>query len=285
MQPAPKEDIELEAAWTVAALVAGRPARRDKQGAPDGTHDFDILLPDGRTIALEVTSSTVGEVVGMWKAIRELDWCIPGLTRSWSAQLQAAGPGKAGTAVRRFHQQAAQWFNILGAEVPYGAGDVIGDAAKLPLSEKAKEAVAKLKALGAKGATAVDATVNGGKPAIVVGTVGPGGFIGWSAVDAAVETALTDNADKLAKASADERHLFLWVDNTDNPSYVAMATFSPAGEAPNFKGRADVVWVGLWMNGVLGWTNVHSLWKATSGSAWEQIRVPDTRAYAERVKR
>ncbi len=48
---------ELAAAEIVAAYLEGRQEPRDVVTAPDGTHDFDIVLKDRRRVALEVTAA------------------------------------------------------------------------------------------------------------------------------------------------------------------------------------------------------------------------------------
>lgn len=48
---------ELAAAEIVAAYLEGRQEPRDVETARDGTHDFDVLLNDGRRVALEVTAA------------------------------------------------------------------------------------------------------------------------------------------------------------------------------------------------------------------------------------
>ena len=59
-------DKEQAAAEIIAALVgAARLEKRDVPGARPGTHDYDLHVDD-HVIALEVTSSTDGEVRSFW---------------------------------------------------------------------------------------------------------------------------------------------------------------------------------------------------------------------------
>jgi hypothetical protein len=56
----PRGELSLEEDWAgeiVATYLDGTYEARDVRGAPDATHDLDIVLADGRTIALEVTSA------------------------------------------------------------------------------------------------------------------------------------------------------------------------------------------------------------------------------------
>ena len=48
---------EIAAAEIVAAYLDGNPEARDVEGAPDKTHDFDVVLRTGQRIALEVTAA------------------------------------------------------------------------------------------------------------------------------------------------------------------------------------------------------------------------------------
>jgi len=61
-EPTPEE---LAAADVIADALGGRWESRDGEDAPPGMHDFDVILPDGRCIALEVTSAIDGAVVAL----------------------------------------------------------------------------------------------------------------------------------------------------------------------------------------------------------------------------
>ena len=84
-EPAPEE---LAAANVVAAALGGRWESRDGEDDPPGMHDFDVILSDGRCIALEVTSATDGAVVALSDAAvgregRHQRWPAPGLANDW----------------------------------------------------------------------------------------------------------------------------------------------------------------------------------------------------------
>ena len=51
----------MAAADVVAGALGGCWKSRDGEGDPPGMHDFDVILPDGRWIALEVTSAIDGQ--------------------------------------------------------------------------------------------------------------------------------------------------------------------------------------------------------------------------------
>jgi hypothetical protein len=84
-EPAPEE---LAAADVIADALGGRWESRDGEDAPPGMHDFDVILPDGRCIALEVTSAIDGAVVALSDAAfgregRQQRWPAPELANDW----------------------------------------------------------------------------------------------------------------------------------------------------------------------------------------------------------
>jgi len=85
---------EHAAATIVAGLVNGRDEPRDIDEAPEGTHDFDIDIPDGCRIALEVTAPTIrtsaastklgSGTIGRGRGLRT--------TGGWSSGMRPEGP-------------------------------------------------------------------------------------------------------------------------------------------------------------------------------------------------
>lgn len=279
MQPVAKGDLEGEAAWTVAALLSGVPQRSDRPGAPPATHDIDICLPDGRVVALEVTSSTVPEVVEMWDAINAVDWACDELSEGWSITLDATRRGLGGAKVRRFRKEAPQWLSVLEQVDPVIRPHILNNRDH-DLGREAMNAITHLRRLGVRGGGSVGPT-NSGPTYIVVGTVGPGGPVDGSTVNSAVEAATLANLTKLLKAEADERHLFLWVDATDSPSSAAMSSFARP-EPPELPHGIDCVWVALWMRGISPQTNAHTLWRLVPPGPWAILHLPAVHDYAAR---
>ena len=76
------------------ASVNGRDEPRDIDEAPEGTHDFDIDIPDGCRIALEVTAPTIrtsaastklgSGTIGRGRGLRT--------TGGWSSGMRPEGP-------------------------------------------------------------------------------------------------------------------------------------------------------------------------------------------------
>ena len=215
----------------------------------------------------------------MWRTIDSLDWSFDGLSRSWSVSLGAARHGDPGTHVGRCRREAPRWFEVLSQEIDSVARDYFGGPPDPSLSPAAQDAIPRLKALGVRTGSPID-TMTGNRPIILVGTVGTAD--GRSLNEVVTEAALT-NIDKLRRAEADERHLLVWVDSTDNASEVAMVNFSLPQEAPDLPDGLDGVWLALWMRGQNIESNVHSLWHFVPGNQWHLVRVPATRSYEEAI--
>ena len=84
---------EIAAATIVASLLDGRGEPLDIDEAPEGTHDFDIHLSDGRRIALEVTAADDQDVRSASDAGFSNDWRGPGLANDWWVVIGHAAEG------------------------------------------------------------------------------------------------------------------------------------------------------------------------------------------------
>jgi hypothetical protein len=124
--------------------------------------------------------------------------------------------------------------------------------------------------------------MTGTPPSINIGTIGS-----WcsetSSVHSAVEREALNNSEKLTAAEANERHLFLWVDDTDPTSVEELTNFRLPKANPELPVGIDVVWVALWMRNVNSQSNTYALWHVTPDLGWKIERTPAVRAYAEAV--
>jgi hypothetical protein len=77
--------LELAAGKIVALYLPGHETAKDVPGAGDMTVDFDVLLPDGLTVALEITSSADEKVLSLLAAGGRREWWAPGLLDDWQA--------------------------------------------------------------------------------------------------------------------------------------------------------------------------------------------------------
>ncbi|MGA8353530.1 MAG: hypothetical protein WB698_05125, partial [Solirubrobacteraceae bacterium] len=74
---------EESAGRIVAQHLEGTCEARDVHGAPDATHDLDVVLIDGRRIALEVTSAGDREIEELRRLLLGRTWEAPSLRRHW----------------------------------------------------------------------------------------------------------------------------------------------------------------------------------------------------------
>jgi hypothetical protein len=88
-------------------MMAGEAVAHDVEGAPDGSYDFDIVLSDGRRIAVEITTPEDGAALAMTKAAFLPKHAAPGLAQSWWLAVRADGqPRVSRTKACRFAREA-----------------------------------------------------------------------------------------------------------------------------------------------------------------------------------
>ena len=99
---------EKHAEQIVRERTGGTTRTRDVPGAPPGTHDFDVVLPGGRILAVEATLHTDPEQLRLYAAIRQYgEWIFPELTCSRTQSFDQAATrarelrGEAGTLLAR----------------------------------------------------------------------------------------------------------------------------------------------------------------------------------------
>ena len=108
----------------------------DLPDGPNGQHDFEIDTGE-RTIALEVTSTTVGEVRTMWDAVGKQSWECTKCSWGWSISVEAAGPGNKGAPIGQIRRRIEDHLLVLEqAEINY-----FGPPHPLPTDPAAANAV------------------------------------------------------------------------------------------------------------------------------------------------
>ena len=228
----PDEEQECAAARLVKGVIGGRIQKTDGPGAPPATVDFLLHLPL-RQIALEVTSTAVREVESFWKSEQGYDWAATRCEHGWSIQLDAPGRGRRGADLRDVHRRVEDLLRQLevAGVSRFGLG-----APPLPNSDTAAT-VEELRQLGVVAGSSVGPP-GSGPPLIVIGTTGPGAWMGRDIMNIAAEREAHANAEKLATASADERHLFIWVAWSDNEGQAAsMSVLGPPDVPPDTPSR------------------------------------------------
>ena len=277
-------DRENEAAWIVAAELLGIPKRLDDRSKRVGPMecDFEILLPDGSRLILEVTSSTVKERAEQAKAIGSGAWVCPGIERNWSIQLDGAGRRKTGAGVKKFKSHSPAHLVQLEKECPLGGGDLLNFHFSLDISEAAREAIVALRELGVRHGSLLDKPPYG--PAYAA--------IGWvydgvpndPSLKQVVEEAVLANQGKLKKHSDCEKHLFVWIDQTDYRNWADLLTFQISNEPLEFSTAVDRVWTGPWSPGISFDGSLHSLISSRGNEPWIRHMRPSVADYYQRNK-
>ncbi len=261
---------ELAAANVVAGALCGRWESRDGEGDPPGMHDFDVILPDGRRIALEVTSAIDAAAVALSDAAfgregRQQRWPAPGLVNDWIVTIPQRPV--------RVAEMMSAMLPILEVFEEHGHADVdphINYAYVRPRSEMPAavvEAARRMVELGVTRARVLAPRADGDAEMFV--TIS-GGFAGDpGAINRLVAERAEPKRDKLARAkanSASECHLFVWVDGTQPGAELAVAKIPPP-PAPEIPSEIDVVWLAT-----PPLATPDKLWRAQHSAGWEVLR-------------
>lgn len=269
------KDLECWAAWILSTVLVGEPRRRDVASAPAATHDYDICLLD-RVVALEVTRAAVPELRSQQAAIANKSWETPTLQYNWALRVDAAHSGHSGTRITDVHKQAGRLLGVLErhgvdrfdpAHQPSGPTEVI-------------DAIRRLRELGVAGGASSGRLPPGMQAQISVGTFGVGEAIDGSAVNKAAERAASENAGKLARAKADERHLFVWMDRSDPAAEGSLFLHRIPEESPSLPQGVDTVWAATWAPRVIHHCNASTLWRVDRGRRWQAVDLPDVLEYS-----
>jgi hypothetical protein len=266
-EPAPEE---LAAADIVSGALGGRWESRDAEDDPPGMHDFDVVLPDGRCIALEVTSAIDGAVVALSDAAfgregRQRRWAAPGLANDWIMTIPQRPV--------RVAEMMTAMLPILEAFEVHGHADVdahINYAYVSPRSELPAPLVAAATRMVELGVTRARVLAPGADGDAEVFVTISGGFTGDpGAVSRLVAERAEPKRAKLASAKADsasECHLFIWLDGTQPGAELAVATIPPP-PPPDIPLEVDVVWLAT-----PPLATPEKLWRARRSAGWEVLR-------------
>jgi hypothetical protein len=256
------KQYEPVAADAVAEIERGTVTPRDVLGAPPGTHDYHINCTDGRRLALEVTTAANPVEISMWNQITRRPWECPTLGCSWTISVAQAGK----TSAPNVKQLRAGVERLVAILERAGRDSFEGVNPDHTLAPDVQGAIAELGRLGARRGKAIAGlTSDDGAPLILVGSTGP------EAVNEAVTPEAEANADKLARAPADERHLFVWMHPTSGGASLMVWAGHAPELAPALPDAVDVVWVARHPD--VG-KPVSYLWRAPRGGAWDVLRHP-----------
>jgi hypothetical protein len=249
------DEHELRAATIVGSILDGVAVPRDVAGAPDGTHDFDVLLP-GRCVALEVTRAADKLVLATLARAFAQAYPAPALANTWTLSIQTIGPTP--PPVPPIVKESPE---LLAVFEHHGMTEIDGQLYPGQAPAAVIDASMKLVRLGV--ARARTSPV-GGPPRLFF--IGHGGFMADpDAVNRLAAEHTAANADKLLAARADERHLFIWMDPSHPDAELAMHTGPPPEQPPALSDGVDVVWVA---------NPSGHLWRSRPPGDWEELPCP-----------
>jgi hypothetical protein len=252
-----------EAAGTIVArYVGGTVVPRDVPGAPDGTHDLDIVLPDGSVIAVEVTSARESKLLSIYATAFGKRWEAPNLSAHWQVAFES---GKA-LDVPRLAAGVVPHLELLEKRGLTEAGTLTSGAWR-SAGDDVVSAFQQITELGATHVRRWSDPASGETPLLLFsGHSGAGG--NPEQVNALVEERAGAKAEKLLASGADERHLVVWIDSSYSDAELGMATMPPPDTSPSLPVGIDVVWAAT-----DGMTNdlFERLWRLKPPGGWEAI--------------
>ncbi len=268
----PDKMTENAAADVVAHQMDAQVVRRDCPGAPDGTHDFDLLYTNGKVAALEITTAASELILKRWHSMSNINhrFVAKSLRSTWMLMLRGGNPqvnlkkivSEAPRLLERLEVSDISGFERTSPDeiVVHGSADK-GD----------NEAVDRLRALGVTSCSAIGHPEQGSDASILLaGAGGYSGSIRRESINGVIEHAICANQKKLERAAADERHVFVWIDPSIGAAGVSIDGSQPPATGPNLPEPVTTVWAGF---AALGGpcAGVQSLWRADRGRRWEHL--------------
>ncbi len=240
---------ELHAAAAIAERLAGTADSRDGVSAPPGTHDFDIYLPDGRVVALEVTSIADRDVVAFHNLMGDTVFLAPRLKADWWIRVPDPEAGQPAIRVKRAKPTILAALELLEAQaVSELEQDVLDPWARLPGStpRAVHEAIEKLRSVEV---TSVRSTGQrpGGLARLLFSAHGSASGNPDQLNELVISCVKADlHKLKAARdrngAAVSERHLFIWLTDSYPDAELAFSTMPPPAP-PAIPPVIDVVWL------------------------------------------
>ncbi|MFP4512467.1 MAG: hypothetical protein ACLFRV_05930 [Acidimicrobiales bacterium] len=253
-------DNEADGAALVAALLGGAPRRRDADDAPPGTHDFDIELPDGCVVALEITQHAYAAVLAQRSLEAKLDWTFDNLRYDWVVDVREPCDVKA---LNREIAEVLSQFEMVGRDRWLENADSLDEATTETLARLQVRLIYRLSE--AHPATVIVGSAPAG------GATSPDLLIGIAEDHAGRD----DNIRKLEKVSdAVERHLLIWVHADHHQLTAAMSLGFLPHAAPQLPDAIDVVWIASAYDRPTVWRVDRSGWSDWTSIARDSLGAP-----------
>jgi hypothetical protein len=235
------------------------------------SYDFDLLLGDGRTVALEVTAASEQDAVRQHAQAFKRDWPAPSLRSDWQIGVNRV-PGQRPVdlnPVRRSIEPILVTYEQFGV-TEIGAVAMRRPTPPLGAHADVVDALTRMFALGVTMARCHrPATPRGSALVLVSIHGGHGAHI--DEVNALVERHVTANIDKLRLAHADERHLYVWVNATTQEAELALHIGQTPSSPPRFPDDLDAIWIGSWGNTADGHEGLERLLRVTPTNGWDSL--------------
>lgn len=256
---------EEEAGRIVAQHLGGSYEARDVRGAPDATHDLDVVLADSRRAALEVTSAGDRDVEQFRRLLLGRTWEAPSLRHHWWLGM----PDDSRIRVKALMRKIVKHLNVLERhDVEQVGGGLRHRQLPADTDPEVAQAAHAIFDLGADRATRLDPPKPGETPLLLPSP--HGGVNGSSGLlNEAVERCAEKKAAKLRAADGDERHLFVWLLGSASGVELAMATLPLPNSPPALPAGVDVVWVAT--GPAFPDAPSGRLWRVRPPGRWEKI--------------
>ncbi len=257
---------EQVAGQIVAQQLGGRQHARDVGVAPPGTHDFDIELPGGLTIPLEVTSAADGALEALRNLALGREWKAPSLGHHWWLLV----PNDGSVQVKALMTKVVPYLAVLERHGIERVGGAARADRRPPTgaSQEVTDAALGVFELGAHRAMRWGVP-KPGETALVMASLHGGAGSNFDLFNDLVAECARAKAEKLAAATGEERHLFIWMRPSVSDAELAMATLPPPDSTPTLPDGVDVVWVATGpttQNALFG-----QLWRLEPLGRWETI--------------
>jgi hypothetical protein len=244
MSGASNDEIERLVVDRVADVVKGS-VRRIDDGSADGLHDYEIDLDDGRTAAVEVTGAVDAAKLNTARAALKYRLDDSGVRLGWDVDLDDWNANRS----RLKEQLPAILKEFEDNEIHWCSAADDG----------------RLGSLGINKVRVMDRGISG----ICLCRVGPGSWIGAVDVVDVVSNhgSREDNIRKLKRASADERHLAVWIGLSSSLAHIALNDLGLPGQDPAVDDIIDTVWA-LRLDETTSGCDIDVVWRWTRGSGW-----------------
>ncbi len=255
---------EESAGDIVVKHLGGTYEARDVHGAPDATHDLDVVFADGRRVALEVTSAGDREVEQFRRLLLGQTWEAPSLRHHWWLGI----PDDPRIRVKALMRKIVKHLDVLERHDVEQVGGLHHRQLPADAAPEVAQAARAIFDLGADRATRLDPPKPGETPLLMPS---PHGGVSGSSdlLNETVEGCAEKKAAKLRAADGDERHLFVWLLGSASGLELAMATLPMPSSPPALPAGVDVVWVAT--GSAFPDAPSGRLWRVRPPGGWEEI--------------